>query len=113
MAAAMLASTPPTSNPSTFDEFLSIATNDHYAGAYPTFMTNFAIDAAGAGIPATPATVRAQVVEATAQHKAVGLIAFINGQRKAPSILPPIHHQAGLGHGRGLVHPQQDARVLG
>ena len=71
MAAAMLAPTPPTSNPSTFDEFLSIATNDHYAGAYATFMTNFAIDAAGT--PATPATVRAQVVEATAQHKAVGL----------------------------------------
>ena len=87
MAAAMLAPTPPTSNPSTFDEFLSIATNDHYAGAYPTFMTNFAIDAAGAGTPATPATVRAQVVEATAQHKAVGLIAFVNGKLH-PFFLP-------------------------
>jgi len=46
MAAAMLASTPPTSTPSTFREILSIASNDHYAGNYTALMQNFAIDGA-------------------------------------------------------------------
>jgi len=37
-------------------------------------MQNFAINSAA--VVATPATVRAQVVEATAQQKAVGLVAL-------------------------------------
>jgi len=74
-------------------------------------MLNFAID--GAAAVATPATVRAQVVEATAQEqKAVGLVALVNGKLQPPAILPPIHHQACLGNGRGLILPQQGARVL-
>jgi len=85
MAAAMLAPTPPTSTPSTFGEFLSIARNDHYTGNYTTLMLNFAID--GAAAVATPATVRAQVVEATAQQKAVGLVALVNGKLQ-PFFLP-------------------------
>jgi hypothetical protein len=78
MAAAMPAPTPPTSTPSTFEEFLSIAPNDHYAGNYTALIQNFAIDVAV--VPATPAAVRAQVVEATAQQKAVGLVAFVDGK---------------------------------
>ena len=66
MAAAMLAPTPPTSPPSTFEEFLSIAMNDHYYGNYPALMQNFAID--GATTAVTPAIVQAQVVKATAQR---------------------------------------------
>ena len=87
MAAAMLAPTPPTSNPSTFGEFLSIAPNDHYTGNYTALMQPFAID--GAAVPATPAAVRAQVVEATAQQKAVavGLVAFVDG-KLLPFFLP-------------------------
>jgi len=85
MAAAMLAPTLPTSTPSTFGEFLSIAPNDHYTGNYTALMLNFAID--GAATVATPATVRAQVVEATAQQKAVGLVALVNGKLQ-PFFLP-------------------------
>ena len=85
MAAAMLAPTQPTSTPSTFGEFLSIATNDHYTGNYAALMQPFAID--GVAAPATPAAVRAQVVEATAQQKAVGLVAFIDGKLQ-PFFLP-------------------------
>ena len=49
-------------------------------------MLNFAID--GAAAAATPATVRAQVVEATAQEqKAVGLVALVNGKLQ-PFFLP-------------------------
>jgi len=84
MAAAMLAPTPPTSTPSTFGEFLSIAPNDHFIGNYTALMLIFAIDGAAA---ATPATVRAQVVEATTQQKAVGLVALVNGKLQ-PFFLP-------------------------
>ena len=62
-----------------------IAPNDHYAGNYTALMQNFAIN--GAAVVATPATVRAQVVEATAQQKAVGLVAFVNGKLQ-PFFLP-------------------------
>ena len=79
MAAAMLAPTLLTSTPSTFREFL-IAPNDHYTGNYTALMLNFAID--GAAVVATPATVRAQVVEATAQQ-----VAFVNGKLQ-PFFLP-------------------------
>jgi len=61
-------------NTATFGEFLSIAPNDHYACNYTALMQNFAINSAA--VVATPATVRAQVVEATAQQKAVGLVAL-------------------------------------
>ena len=59
------------------------------------------------------ATVRAQVVEATAQQKAVGLVAVVNGKLQ-PFFLPfTIKPAACLGNGRGLIHPQQGAHVLG
>lgn len=73
MAAAMLAPTPPTSSPTTFADFLLDANNDHYSGVYPALMTPFAISAGSA----TPAVVRAQVVEATAQRKAVCFMALV------------------------------------
>ena len=85
MAAAMLAPTPPTSMPSTFEEFLSNATNDHYDGLYPALMLPFTID--GANAAASPSTVRAQVVEATAQRKAVCLVALIDDMLQ-PFFLP-------------------------
>ncbi len=73
MAAAMLAPTPPTLSPTTFADFLLDANNDHYSGVYPALMTPFAISAGSA----TPAVVRAQVVEATAQRKVVCFMALV------------------------------------
>jgi hypothetical protein len=67
MAAAMLAPTPPTSSPSTLEEFLSNATNDRYSRQYPALMLPFIIDGVNANV--VPAAVRDQVVEATAQHE--------------------------------------------
>jgi hypothetical protein len=111
MAAAMLAPTPPTSTPSTFGEFLSTASNDHYDGNYIALMNNFAID--GVAIPATPAAVRAQVVEAIAQQKAVGLVAFVDGKLQ-PFFLPfTIKPALGMLEDPTIHNSQQGARVLG
>jgi hypothetical protein len=76
----MLAPTPPTSPPVTFEEYLADAANDHYVNAYPALLQSFIIDGVTATNNLSPAHVRAQIVEATAQRKAVCLVALIDGK---------------------------------
>jgi hypothetical protein len=95
MAAAMLAPTPPTSSPSTFEEFLSNATNDRYSGQYPALMLPFIIDGVNANV--APAAVRDQVVEATTQHEAVCLVALTADNKLHPFFLPFTSIKPALG----------------